>query len=123
MSLDQANIVFTHADVTVIGWNPENADFSNPRGEKFGFRGYVLAEAPDGSRWVFNRTHIGYHQEDVYRRLESFVAKVQSHLDAGGTLDARYWRATRPAYGSVAYDQGGWSAIDAEAERNDENNF
>lgn len=117
MNIHQVNQIFCQTDVVVIDQDPEMADYDNPRGYRYGYRGYVIAEAEDGSRWVFNRTMTSYLEAEVMDRLSTFVAHVQKKIDAGRKLDPQFWQSTRPGYGSEAYANGGWSQEDAAAER------
>lgn len=117
MNINQADQIVVRTDVVIIGSNPEMADYDNPKGHIYGFKGYILAVADDGSQWVFEHTHTRRYEIDVLARLNTFANKVQQHLNKGGKLDPRRWRETRPAYGSDAYVSGGWSQIDAEMER------
>lgn len=117
MNIHQVITITCRTDIVVIGHNPENADYTNPRGAIFGFCGYVIAEAPDGSRWEFDRTMTGHFEAEVLARLETFVAHVQWQVKNGRKLDATHWTPARPCYGSEAYASGGWSHEDAMLER------
>lgn len=117
MQIHQVTQIFCRTDVVVVGHNPENADYDNPRGAIFGFCGYVIAEAPDGSRWEFDRTMTGHFEAEVLARLETFVAYMQWQVKNGRKLDATHWTPARPCYGSEAYASGGWSHEDAMLER------
>jgi hypothetical protein len=101
----------------VIGHNPENADYSNPRGAIHGLRGSVVAEAPDGSRWVFDRTITARSHDYVVPRLEAFAEHVMKTMKEGRKLDPSHWQETRPAYGSKAYVDGNWQEQDYVEER------
>lgn len=117
MNIEQVTQIFWQTDIVVIGTNPENADYDNPYGHIYGYCGYVIAEAPDGSRWVFNRSMTCRWESEIVDRLSSFVKHVQFKLDGGRKLDPQYWAPTRPGYGSDAYANGGWSQEDAMLER------
>jgi len=117
MQLHQVNEVFARTDIVVVGHNPENADYTNPRGEIYGYCGYVVACAPDGSQWIFNRNMTDVLEAVVLHRLETFVKHVQWQLENGRQLDPQFWTPTRPSYGSAAYANGGWDQLDAEEER------
>lgn len=41
---------FARTDIVVTGSNPENADYTNPRGHIFGFAAYVVADSERGDR-------------------------------------------------------------------------
>jgi len=117
MNIEQVTQIFCRTDVVVIGHNPENADYTNPRGEIYGFCGFVVAEAPDGSRWQFDRTMTSRLEANVLARLETFAAHVQWQIENGRKLDPNHWTTVRPGYGSEAYSNGGWSREDAMLER------
>lgn len=115
-TLAAARTVISGFDVVVIGYNPENADIVNRRGEIYGASAYVQVEAPDGSRWTLRHRWVGFEYE-VVPRGEAFAKRVQARLDAGGALDPAQWAADRPGYGSEAYASGGWTEIDFAEER------
>ena len=117
MNLHQVTEIQTRTDIVVIGSNPENADYVNPRGYIYGYRGYLLAIAPDGSQWVFERSMVDRLEQNVFDRLATFCARVQHKINCGAKLDANRWSETRPMYGSEAYVNGGWSREDAMEER------
>lgn len=120
MKLSQVTQIFWQTDIVPLDQNPENADYDNPRGYRYGYRGFVLAETPDGSRWVFHRHMDNYIEANVAERLNSFVAHVQRAIDAGKKLEPALWQETRPGYGSDAYINGGWSQQDCYEERMEE---
>ena len=117
MNIEQVIQIFWQMDIVPLDQNPECADYDNPRGYRYGYRGFVIAEAADGSRWVFHRYLDNYLEANVAERLDTFVAHVQRAIDAGQKLDPTLWEETRPGYGSDAYIQGGWSMRDREEER------
>lgn len=123
MNINQADQIVVRTDIVVIGCNPENADYDNPRGNIYGFCGYILAVAEDGSQWMFEHTHTRRYEIDVLARLNSFANKVQDHLNKGGKLDPTRWQEVRPAYASEAYIAGGWVEHDYESERIEEGQF
>ena len=117
MNIRQVTEIQVRTDIVVMGSNPENADYDNPRGYIYGYRGYLLAIAPDGSQWVFERTMADLVEQNVFDRLATFCAHVQHKINCGVKLDVNRWTETRPAYGSEAYANGGWSREDAMEER------
>lgn len=123
MNIEQVTQVFWQTDVVPLDQDPECADYDNPRGYRYGYRGFVIAEADDGSRWVFHRHLDNYLEAEVTKRLDTFVAHVQRAIDSGKKLDSALWRESRPGYGSEAYQAGGWSMIDAELERREDELF
>lgn len=123
MNINQADQIVVRTDIVVIGCNPEMADYDNPRGNIYGFCGYILAVAEDGSQWMFEHTITRRYEHDVLARLNTFANKVQAHLNKGGKLDPSRWQEIRPAYASEAYVNGGWVEHDYEAERIEEGQF
>lgn len=121
MDLHQVNCVFPQTDVVVIGTNPENADYNNPTGAIFGFCAYVIAEAPDGSRWQYVETRTRRLEHDAYAAVQALVNAANARISQGGVLTPEYWVPARPGYGSEAYDRGGWSYEDALQERMNDN--
>lgn len=110
-------IVFTATDIVVIGQDPEYADYDNPRGERYGVAATVIAEAPDGSRWAYEKTWTKRWPNQALAPAERFRLRVEAALAAGYKLRERHWVEIQPAYGSEAYDRGGWEAINAHHER------
>lgn len=117
MQLEHVTQISCRTDVVVIGTNPEMADYDNPRGHIFGYCGYIIADAPDGSRWVFDRTLTKRIESDVFARLDTLVAHMQRAVDNGRKLDPQHWIESRPCYGSEAYVNGGWAEEDYLLER------
>lgn len=96
---------FAASDVTIIGYNPEMADFDHPRGERFGYAAYVYAEDDLGNRrrkWVST----GYQDSAVIERAERVAKALQTRFDDLGKPPVAFqaWEEARPAYGSPAYD-------------------
>lgn len=94
---------FAHSDIAVIGSNPENADYDNPRGFIYGMSAYVVAEDAKGFR-------VRLHVKTAHRDSECLPAaeRVASALNArlaAGKLPVAFgtWEETFPAYGSEAY--------------------
>ncbi len=113
MNLTEALAAFAQADEVVMGYNPENADYTNPRGAIYGFSAYVFVEALDGSRWVHPARFTRRFEQDALEAASKFVDRVNKRLAEGGELNPDYWRETRPCYGSDAYIKNGWSQQDA----------
>lgn len=117
MQIHHVTQIFCRTDVVVVGYNPENADYDNPRGAIFGFCGYVIAEAPDGSRWQFVCSECFEASENFRLETTGHGPIVQWQVKNGRKLDATHWTPVRPGYGSEAYANGGWSREDAMLER------
>jgi hypothetical protein len=117
-TISAAHLIFVATDIIVIERNPEFADYSNPNGEVYGYRADVIAEAPDGSRWVYSHKSWTVRWErEAIEQAEPFRAKVAHSLRNGTPLNAAHWDAIQPAYGSPAYQQGGYEADYARQER------
>ena len=90
------------SDLTVIGFNPENADISNPRGEIIGLVFYVTLTFNSGCRY----THVNrYLNED-----EAYLFRQECE-DTFGSMDVKdtdfdcgiAWEKTHSVYGSDDY--------------------
>jgi hypothetical protein len=95
-------------DVVVIGTNSENADYDNPRGEIYGFAGYIYAVDNRGARRAL---HIATSNSET--EIEDKVTRLANALTArlaNGKLPVGFanWDEYRPEYGSIAYiEEGG----------------
>ena len=100
-------IIDVASDLAVVGYNPEAADMSNPRGEEIGEIFYLQATNGRGDRREYG----------AYRSLEAAQAAI---ADAPAVL---LWVEGRPEYGSLAYEEYGaaddlaWEREQVEAER------
>lgn len=117
MNLAQVTSVKIRADQVIIGTNPECADMVNPRGHIFGFRAYLVAEAPDGSRWVHAHGEVSVIESYAVADLQPFAQRVCARIEAGGRLNADHWTEIQPGYGSDAYVKGGWEHEAIELEK------
>lgn len=82
-----------------------------------GSRYYLVAQIKDGRRFAhdysrINRTRVideeglpcwPYDSGQAIRTIEALRARVQAHLDGGGSIDFVYWNEIDPMYGSEAY--------------------
>ena len=98
---------FASTDLVVLGTNPENADYTNPRGEFYGSAGFVYAEDVVGNRvrlWV--KTDGG---DAVALEAAERVAVALNARLAAGKLPVAFasWQEARPSYGSAAYVEYG----------------
>jgi hypothetical protein len=106
MNFTAANTYFYVAsDVVGIGYNPENADMSNPRGEQFGVAFFVVAANSFGDTRQF---FVGTERYGVDSPTEAKAIKLAVALTArvaGGKLPVAFdrWAAGRAVYGSDAY--------------------
>ncbi len=96
---------FARSDLAVVGYNSENADMSNPRGEIIGEIWYIVAEAPNGRRWRHNRS-------SEYRVAMERHAELMADFSKG-FLNALNWIEIDPCYGSEAYESQGIEALRA----------
>lgn len=113
---------FAAADTVVIDYNPEMADYDNPRGEIMGYAVYVYAEDAAGNRV---RTHVASSRwiEEFMPRAVQLAAALNARL-AAGKLPVGFsrWEQARPAYGSDAYLEYG-AADDIAWERSLEESY
>lgn len=96
------------SDIVVLGHNSENADYSNPRGEFYGYACYIVVEAADGRRWAHDHTIKSLFESDALAELRPLQQRMQARLDAGGRLNPKHWSEIQAAYGSEAYTRDGW---------------
>lgn len=104
-------------DIVVIGHNAEMADYDNPRGELYGFAGYVIAESPEGDRWAWHVATQRHDERALLQQCERLAAALTARLARGlHPVGFAGWPETRPCYGSPAYVAYG-AADDLELER------
>jgi len=98
---------YGNTEVVVIGHNPEMADMDNPRGEIYGYAGYIYAADHRGARV---RLYFApqYCEKDLMDNMDKIVAALTARL-ASGKLPVLFsqWERYRPEYGSEAYQQDG----------------
>lgn len=96
----------TCAEIVVTGHNPENADYDNPRGEIYGYAGYVVAEAENGER---RRLHVttAYFAGDALDAAQKVADALNVRLHRLGKLPVAFdrWEHWHAAYGSDAHDE------------------
>lgn len=99
------------SDLMVVGYNGEMADMSNPRGEVVRERHFLIAESEQGHRFAARRLY------ETPERPQVFADKLNAEhvLPLDPRLDVTY-----PAYGSVAYQNGGQVAEVTWERRRDE---
>lgn len=107
---------FSATDLVVVGYDPEMADYDNPRGEIIRSAAYVYAEDENGNRLRKFLT-TGREQEVL-----PFAEKLAESLNIrfkNGKLPVGFssWEWARPAYGSDAYISSGQGEEDAMLER------
>lgn len=103
MDFKNATELAVASDLVVVGYNPENADYTNPRGAIHGVAAYVVATCPKGYRWSHQWSSTGVIERDQLARAGIMLDRMRAVLDEGGELDEQYWRPMDPAYGSEAY--------------------
>lgn len=107
---------FAATDMVVVGYNPEMADYDNPRGELYGYVSYCYAESASGDRTCISVAS-GRREADCLPHAERMAEALNARL-ASGKLPVNFesWESARPAYGSDAYVKYG-AADDLEWER------
>jgi hypothetical protein len=96
-------LFFARTDMVVTGTNPEMADYSNQRGEVYGYAALVVAESAAGDRREFH-VATGAWESEVLPQAEALAAALTARL-ASGRLPVAFdrWHDGRPGYGSDAY--------------------
>jgi len=91
------------ADIVVTGTDPDRADVTNPRGNLYGFTGYVVAEDRNGNRRRLD-LHTAHLESDALAPCAKLAAALNARM-AAGKLPVCFddWAPTRPAYGSDAW--------------------
>ena len=87
---------------------------SNPRGEIFGDADYIVAEAPDGTRFAHDAVAVtcsnGVSQTAITSaRLEELAAHLNKNKPE---LNMNHWREIEARYGSKAYVDGDWEYLE-----------
>lgn len=100
MNLANANYFYVSTDVSAIGQNSEMADMSNPKGYIYGVCARVMAEDPNGYRWIHFKGFTSRDEKGAVARAEALLTKIKESTKA---LDDSYWSSIDPLYGSAAY--------------------
>lgn len=80
---------------TVIGFDSEYADYGNPAGAVYGIQASVIAETPDGRRFVHNTAFESLAAAEGLA-VRVFAAKV---------INLDHWVETYEIYGSPAWQE------------------
>lgn len=89
------------SDIVVVGTNPENADYDNPRGRIYGERWVVSASNDHGDTFEFG--------VDGQEQAVVLAERLQARFDNLGKLPVGFdrWTKGRAIYGSDAYIEYG----------------
>ena len=90
----------------------------------------IVLEKADGARYVHPTTFTAFeiicdertdYETVVMARDEAMgeAEALMADIANGKTIDLDRWQAVQPAYGSQAYDAGGWEQINLDAEMRD----
>ena len=94
----------------ILGSNPEDADYDNPRGYIYGFAFRIVASNQHGdTRYLdFKVAPNRHHYSTVQAEAEALAAALNARL-ARGLLPVAFatWREGRAVYGSDAYVEYG----------------
>lgn len=88
------------SDLVVVGYDPEMADYDNPRGAIIREKWFVVAESNDGRR----KNLVGVTFDDPVQA--GFFANLYTGWDPENFGDD-VWAEGRPAYGSTAWITSG----------------
>lgn len=102
------NRFYAQSDIVVVGSNPENADYTNPRGEIYGFSAYVLAANEYGDTRCMH-VATSTNEAEAVGKAEAMAAALNVRFEQLGKLPVGFdkWHAHRPVYGSEAYQDYG----------------
>jgi hypothetical protein len=102
---------FTHSDLVEVG-RTEDGEMVVAESH------YVVAEAPNGSRWAHDHRFVSlkagfddeygisfFTQIDAVTQVEAFLVQVEAARAEDDDLDAAHWASVAPAYGSAAHDE------------------
>lgn len=97
---------FAATDIVVTGTNPENADIDNPRGEIYGYAGYVVAQAANGERRRL-RVCTKDRDDDALQAAQRTADALTRRLNDLKRLPVAFdrWQPYHAAYGSDAHDE------------------
>lgn len=102
------NRFYAQSDIVVIGSNPESADYTNPRGEIYGFAAYVVAANEYGDT---RSLHVAtaHLERDAMEKAEAMAAALTVRFEQLGKPPVGFanWSAGRAVYGSDAYQDYG----------------
>ena len=101
---------FAASDIVIIGHDPEMADYDNPRGERYGFSTYVVAEDALGYRRCLHveTTSVCLGEAHALRGANTLAKALNARLSTGKLpVGFSRWVEDRPAYGSEAYVREG----------------
>ena len=118
----QIEIFRSGTDLVIIGQDAEAADYTNPRGNIYGFSAFVEAVSVQGDTRVLH-VATGNDEAEVLAKADVLAAALNARL-ANGKLPVAFdrWEAGRAVYGSEAYVEYGqdedlaWEARIAEEE-------
>ena len=99
--LNQCNQAGVASKVAVVGYNPENADVSNPSGAILREVFFVAVESDYG--YIYSHFHRFENEEEA----QALANKVNDAIFTGLALNPVHWTFERLRYGSEAYDGEG----------------
>lgn len=96
------------SDIVVIGYNPENADYENQKGEIYGHAAYVQAVSPHGDTWI-KHVRTDRFEAEVMAEANKLAEALNARLTNFGKLPVGFeaWQQGRAIYGSEAYIEYG----------------
>lgn len=96
------------SDIVVIGYNPENADYENQKGEIYGHAAYVQAVSPRGDTWI-KHVRTDRFEAEVMAEANKLADALNARLTNFDKLPVNFasWPQGRTIYGSEAYIEYG----------------
>jgi hypothetical protein len=96
--------VAVYPQLVVVDVNPENADYTNPRGERHGEVYHIAVSNKYGRRWMSRDSFVN-------RELAEWcVTDIDRDINVKGNklLPREYWPEIQPVYGSPCYVNECW---------------
>jgi hypothetical protein len=101
----------TIKDVAHIYISEWDFEYSNPCAEEpsdnIATSYYVTVANDYGNtwhhKWILKSNEVGHHE--ARDRVEKMLDRIQSHLEAGGSIDLDHWGEGTPMYGSEAWQR------------------
>lgn len=108
---------YVHTDLVSLGRNPEMADIDNPNGDIMGYAARVWVEKANGARISHDYSVTDRDEGKAAAGVQELCDRINVCLSSGGSLNMAHWHEEQPAYGSKAYQAGGYEEIQRQLER------
>jgi hypothetical protein len=97
------------SEIVVLGYNLENADYTNPTGACHGYQAYIRASNDFGDTRIKSVGKPSYYEREVMEVARKQADAMNVRLSSLGKLpvDFANWAEGRAIYGSEAYEAYG----------------